>query len=589
MPPREEPLNVSFGPGGLPLPQAQPQVPMGLTGLPTGGGMTLPAIPRPGLAEGLFQALEGLGSGWAGQPDPAIERRRAQQAAQAMAMQQQQLGLQQQRAGLDQRRLMLDALDKFAEGWQRLDKMGAAPEQMDQFIASFNQVIGGTSGQQLIDPSLRELMVKQRDVATKAVQAYAGRLFPPEQLGEMVNLWRTDRKAFTDTLDRMATERASQEAETRVAKGEPRNRVLRDVKLKYPFAKIEAPAEPELSAMDAMTEQSKQVATVIAGRPDLTADQKIGLIEALPGKLKGSDFLPAELAGAKAGQERAGRALGGQISIPAAGGRTAQALEADDRHLMAYATQMGQAKAAMTPEGKAEMRTRAEIAAKTRMLAELSSPTSGGPSFLEQMTDIRERSRVMADLMAQPLKGEHLWKAQNLMVAENQLTQTIIPIARQHPEFLGKGFWGDVRKTYEGLERQHKRGAETYAPGALAGAVRQFMGTASEEEIKLRQATLEVLDSMLRVRSGAQTSEQEYDRLKNAFFNIYQEPKVFITNAETTLRTIRQNLLQTAKSATQSALQLRQEYERKLAPSGEQSPGHVPAPGKPPPPGFREK
>ncbi len=92
----EEPLNVSFGPGGLPLPQAQPRVPMGLIGLPTGGGLTLPPMPapqRPGVAEGLFQMLEGVGSGLAGLPDPAIERRKAAQVAEQMALERQRLGL----------------------------------------------------------------------------------------------------------------------------------------------------------------------------------------------------------------------------------------------------------------------------------------------------------------------------------------------------------------------------------------------------------------------------------------------------------------------------------------------------------------
>lgn len=80
-----------------------------------------------------------------------------------------------------------------------------------------------------------------------------------------------------------------------------------------------------------------------------------------------------------------------------------------------------------------------------------------------------------------------------------------------------------------------------------AGAVREFTGQISDEEVEMRQIVQDVKDTLLRARSGAAITVQEYNRLSKIVPNITDQPNVF----KAKLRRFRRNLerLRSAKLA----------------------------------------
>lgn len=74
--------------------------------------------------------------------------------------------------------------------------------------------------------------------------------------------------------------------------------------------------------------------------------------------------------------------------------------------------------------------------------------------------------------------------------------------------------------------------------GGTGGAVREFTGQISDEEVEFRQIVADVKDSLLRARSGAAITESEYRRLSRITPNVTDMPRVF----KAKLRRFKKNL-----------------------------------------------
>lgn len=96
------------------------------------------------------------------------------------------------------------------------------------------------------------------------------------------------------------------------------------------------------------------------------------------------------------------------------------------------------------------------------------------------------------------------------------------------PEFVGKGSWFSDQFRKEFNAQLAKAEANQYAPGALAGWAREFVGSASPEEANFRRTLVDVADQFLRMRSGAATTDREVERLKGAMMRLWDEPGVFL-------------------------------------------------------------
>ncbi len=136
----------------------------------------------------------------------------------------------------------------------------------------------------------------------------------------------------------------------------------------------------------------------------------------------------------------------------------------------------------------------------------------------ERLAGARERG-ARAE---QALQGADRQKYEMLVAAERQ-ADLVSRLFR--PEFVGKGFsvFKKAWNEQEGLARTGR-----YLPGGMFGALLEWTGTGSPEEIQFRRAVADVSDSLLRARSGAQINEREYERLKRMLFRVTDEPATFL-------------------------------------------------------------
>ena len=100
------------------------------------------------------------------------------------------------------------------------------------------------------------------------------------------------------------------------------------------------------------------------------------------------------------------------------------------------------------------------------------------------------------------------------------------------PEFVGKFAKNaaKLRKEFEQAEAAVGWGSgKTVKAGAFFGTLREFSGSISTKEATFRRDVADIFDQMIRLRSGAAVGgEREYDNIKNALFDLWKEPNVFL-------------------------------------------------------------
>lgn len=238
---------------------------------------------------------------------------------------------------------------------------------------------------------------------------------------------------------------------------------------------------------------------------------------------------------------------------------------------------------AVLPDAPAEVQERAvgtllglEGAARTHFLAQLETENErlkalksgeGGPSVRRAIEAARQEdvtrgaAKTAAETRArvenEPLQAADRTKMQMLMGVERG-GQRVLELF--NPAFVGKGFNAFSQRLQAEMSRQEQReqpGEGTYTPGGIAGAVREFFGQISPEEVEFRKTLLDVSDMLLRARSGAQINEQEYRRLKAILASLTDEPNVFVPAMQRFVRVSREQIDDLLTVATKPAAELR--------------------------------
>src|SRR3990167_6140887 len=170
----------------------------------------------------------------------------------------------------------------------------------------------------------------------------------------------------------------------------------------------------------------------------------------------------------------------------------------------------------------------------------------------ERLAGARERG-ARAE---QALQGADRVKYEMLVGAERQ-GDLVAKLFR--PEFVGKGFSAGLTRAWNEQEGAARKGR--YVPGGLAGALREWFGSASPEEIQFRRATSDVADQILRARSGAQINEREYERLKKMLFRVTDEPATFLPALSRFREELGHQIDDVRSTASKSAGQLQRERQ----------------------------
>jgi len=144
-----------------------------------------------------------------------------------------------------------------------------------------------------------------------------------------------------------------------------------------------------------------------------------------------------------------------------------------------------------------------------------------------QTAEVTTRSREQAQLDYVRLPAE----LQNRYTLYSQVERDLGRINTLfRPGFVGKGFqsYGPFTSVLAQMEAQHPQGGRTYVPGAIAGALRQWIGSASPEEVEFRMAVADLANTFLYARSGAQINEAEFQRNKKSLVDLLDEPATFL-------------------------------------------------------------
>lgn len=155
--------------------------------------------------------------------------------------------------------------------------------------------------------------------------------------------------------------------------------------------------------------------------------------------------------------------------------------------------------------------------------------------------------------------GTEAQRLNMLKSAERQADQIK---ALYRPEFVGKGFTAYRDRLKKDVETQAAAAAKgQYTPGAIAGAIREFVGTAAPGEVEFRRSVNDVADSILRARSGAQINEQEFRRMIAMLFSVFDEPATFVAGLDRFRAEVGRMIDDTLKAPTQSRTQMLRERQ----------------------------
>lgn len=180
------------------------------------------------------------------------------------------------------------------------------------------------------------------------------------------------------------------------------------------------------------------------------------------------------------------------------------------------------------------------------------------------------RARVVTEREESPLQGTDRTRYNALVSAERQADE-IKKLYR--PEFVGKGFTAYRDRFKKEFETQAGAASkEKYVPGAIAGAMRSFMGTPAPGEVAFRRGVSDISDTILRARSGAQINEEEFQRMKGMLFSLLDEPATFLAALERFRAEVGRMIDDTLKTGSTSASDLLKQRQGRDVPQ-------APAPG----------
>jgi hypothetical protein len=159
------------------------------------------------------------------------------------------------------------------------------------------------------------------------------------------------------------------------------------------------------------------------------------------------------------------------------------------------------------------------------------------------------RAKIETEMKNKPLEGA----AKDKYVAlESIQRKSVRALELFRPEYVGKPFIDKFKGEFAKAEKLGK----DYAPGALAGAMREFFGNASPEEVEFRRSILEMADDVLRARSGAAISESEYKRVTGFLAQLSDEPTTFKAAMERVVKDTTAQMESAVKLATTPASKL---------------------------------
>lgn len=190
---------------------------------------------------------------------------------------------------------------------------------------------------------------------------------------------------------------------------------------------------------------------------------------------------------------------------------------------------------------------------------------------LEEARQAREAEQRRMEQMRRaeaPLQGAEKTRFEILQSAERS-AQLVVELF--DPRFVGKGFQA-FREAFHKQAEVARRGQ--YASGAIFGALREWLGTGSPEEIQFRRALADLQDQVLRARSGAQIREEEFARLTAFIGRLTDEPATFTPSMQRFLGEITQQIEDLLDVATLTPAELREKRkQRRSGPSKPEQPG----------------
>ncbi|HYE89534.1 MAG TPA: hypothetical protein VEA38_00885 [Terriglobales bacterium] len=199
---------------------------------------------------------------------------------------------------------------------------------------------------------------------------------------------------------------------------------------------------------------------------------------------------------------------------------------------------------------------------KTAALADIRKrySASKGPGIEERAQDTARTQKVITEaqttaakiqteLQNKPLDGP---PAQKYVALESIQRKGVQALEMFRPEYVGKPFIDKFKGEFAKAEKL----GPNYTPGALAGAMREFFGNATPEEVAFRRTVLELADDVLRARSGAAISETEYKRITGFLATLTDEPTTFKAAMERVVTETTDQMKTAVKLATTPASKL---------------------------------
>ena len=212
-----------------------------------------------------------------------------------------------------------------------------------------------------------------------------------------------------------------------------------------------------------------------------------------------------------------------------------------------------EAKAA-TAEVVAEAGAAGDVAGKLRPVPV--PGVAGRPPTAETLPGAAAVTAVQQEAknITETLQGADRAKYQMFTSAERQAN---IVKGLYRPDFVGKGFAAFKTGFQAEFDKQATAArADRYVPGGLAGGIREFFGNISPEEVKFRRSIVDIADTILRARSGAQINEEEFQRMIGMLFKVTDEPAVFVPAVERFIQEVRNMKADIARLASTPAARL---------------------------------
>jgi hypothetical protein len=178
-----------------------------------------------------------------------------------------------------------------------------------------------------------------------------------------------------------------------------------------------------------------------------------------------------------------------------------------------------------------------------------------------QEAEQQERMKEQVKRQEQPIPAADLQRLVQLKSVERQANFMLDTF---NPNFVGKGFGSAIRDEFNNSVALAQKGK--YEPGAIAGWIRTFRGTASDEEVQFRRSLGDMLDQMVRIRTGAQVNQQELASIQAFVASLTDEPSVFRAGVRRLRNEVGSQIIDVLQGATTpAATELRQREQARDA------------------------